>query len=146
MKTKTLFTTLFLLISLSNFAQSDEDLIRHSIQNYFNGTSHNYMDQTRKAFHPEAELYLENKEGKLWKMTSEEYIALYKNGTPGEFGGRYNKILSIDQEGSLALVKAEILMPKYNKRYIDVFIMKEVSEGLWQILSKAANFSLIKED
>lgn len=133
-----------LFIGSVAFGQSNEDLIRHSIQNYFNGTAYNYLDQIRSAFHPEAELYLENREGKLWKMTADEYIALFEKNEPGKFGGRYSKIMSIDIEGNLAQVKAEILMPARNRRYIDVFIMRQNQEGAWQIVSKAANSSVIK--
>jgi hypothetical protein len=133
-------------ISISAFSQSDEDLIRHSLHNYFNGTSYNYIDQIKSAFYPEAELYLENREGNLWKLSPDEYAALFEKNEPGKFGGRYSKILSIDIEGNLALVKAEILFPRINKRFIDVFIMKEVEEGSWLIISKAANSSLMEEE
>jgi hypothetical protein len=73
-------------------------------------------------------------------------LALFEKNEPGTFGGRYSKILSIDIEGNLALVKAEILFPRINKRFIDVFIMKEVEEGSWLIISKAANSSLMEEE
>ncbi len=146
MRLSLLFGYFFLFLSLSSFGQSDEDLIRHSIQNYFNGTAYNQLDQIQSAFHPEAELYLENREGELWKLKAAEYIAFFEKNEPGTFNGRYSKIMSIDITGNLALVKAEILMPKSNRRYVDVFIMKEVSEDLWQIISKAANSSLIEEE
>lgn len=145
MTSKKLFTLLCILVSLPGFSQNKEDMIRHTIQNYFNGTAYNYINQIKAAFHPEAELYLENKEGGLWKLTSGEYIALFEKNEPGKFGGRFSKILSIDIEGNLALVKAEILFPKRNRRYIDVFIMREISEDKWQIISKAANSSAIQE-
>ena len=143
---KSIILSISLFLSLNLFSQGPEDLIRHSIQNYFNGTAYNHTDQIQAAFHPEAELYLENREGELWKLKASEYIDLFKKNEPGKFGGRYSKILSIDIEGNLALVKAEILFPKINKRFIDVFIMKEVEEKKWQIISKAANSELIKEE
>ena len=131
------FTGLF--IYTTSTAQSDEDFIRHTIQNYFNGTAYNYVEQIKSAFHPEAELYLENREGKLWKLSGTEYAALFEKNEAGKFGGRYSKLLSIDIEGNLAQVKAEILFPKINKRFIDIFIMKEIEENRWVIVSKAAN-------
>lgn len=146
MTIRSLFMLLIFFTSLNVYSQSDEDLIRLSIQNYFNGTAYNYLEQIKSAFHPEAELYLENREGELWKLTGDEYIELFKKNEPGKFNGRYSKILSIDIEGNLALVKAEILFPKINKRFIDVFIMKQISPDLWQIISKAANSSLIKKE
>ena len=144
MTIRVFFMALGLLIGMSSFGQSNEDLIRHSIQNYFNGTAYNYLDQIRSAFHPEAELYLENGDGELWKITADEYIALFERSEPGKFSGRYSQILSIEIEGNLAQVKAEILMPARNRRYIDVFIMRQNKEGKWQIVSKAANSSLIE--
>lgn len=120
-------------------AQSDEDLIRHTIHNYFNGTAHNRIEQLKEAFHPEAELYLAGTDGSMRKMSATEYLALYEKAEAGKFMERYSKIISIDLEGKLAMVKAEILMPKRNWRFIDVFIVRKMSDELWQIVSKAAD-------
>ncbi|GAB5551390.1 MAG: hypothetical protein Sapg2KO_09810 [Saprospiraceae bacterium] len=136
-----LLCLLFLTAVIQLNAQSDEDLIRHSIQNYFNGTAYNYLDQIESAFHPEANLFLENQAGELVIFSAADYIALFKKNTPGQFIGRYSKILSIDIEGNLAQVKAEILMPKRKRRYIDVFIMRKNKTNQWQIIGKAANSS-----
>lgn len=146
MITKSLFTSICLLLSLNVFSQTEEDFIRHTLQNYFNGTAYNHIEQIKAAFHPEAELYLENRDGELWKMTSTEYIALFEKNEPGSFGGRYSKILSIDIEGNLALAKAEILFPNRQRRYIDVFIMRKMAEGEWKIVSKAANSSAMSSE
>ena len=146
MTSRTFLTFICLWISCSLFSQSDEDLIRHTIHNYFNGTAYNHLDQIRMAFYPEATLYLENREGELMKMTPEEYIALFKKNEPGKFGGRYSKILSIDIEGTLALVKAEILFPGRKRRYIDVFIVREMEEQQWRIISKSANSAPMEEE
>ena len=124
----TLLLCLF-CFTLSLNAQSEEELIRHSIHNYFNGTAYNHLDQIKSAFHPEAQLFLENQQGELVIFTTAEYIALFEKNEPGKFIGRYNKILQIDIEGNLAQVKAEILMPKRKRRYIDVFIMRKNKEG-----------------
>jgi len=143
MNAKTIFLSIGLLLSLNVYSQNNEDLIRLCIHSYFNGTAYNYIEQIDAAFHPEAELYLENRAGELWKLTGQEYSDLFKKNKPGEFNGRYSKIMSIDIEGNLAMVKAEILYPSINKRFIDVFIVKEVEEGKWQIISKAANSKAI---
>lgn len=141
MKIKLNFTIFCALFSTLAFNQSAEDQIRHSIHNYFNGTSYSYKAQIESAFHPDATLYLENKEGKMILFSAAEYAALYDKNTPGVFIGRYNKILSIEIEGNLAQVKAEILIPKSKRRYVDIFIMKETAPDQWQIISKAANSS-----
>jgi len=144
MTTKALFTCICLTLCFNLFSQSDEDLIRHTIQNYFNGTAYNYKDQIKAAFYAEAELYLENREGKLMKLSPTDYMDFFK-GKPGEFTGRYNKILSIDQNGNLALVKAEITIPSVNRVYLDVFIVRKMKDNRWLIVSKAANSKPIEE-
>lgn len=146
MTIRILFVFIGTMLSLSAVGQNEEDLIRHSIHDYFNGTAYNYVNQIEAAFHPEAVLYLEAADGGIRKMASAEYISLFKNNEPGKFGGRYSKILSIDIEGNLALVKAEILMPDRNRRYIDVFIMRKMAADQWKIVSKAANSSPIQKE
>lgn len=145
MKINLVFTFCILLLSWNVNGQSEEDLIRHTLQNYMFGTSYNYLDQIEYAFIPDATLYLENKEGVMLKLSPKEYISYFK-GKPGEFTGRYSKILSIDREGNMALAKAEILVPKSNRRYLDVFIVKEIKKGEWKIVSKAANSRLINNE
>ncbi len=145
MKIKAFLMVLGVFLNLVAFSQSDEDLIRHTIHNYFNGTAYNHISQIEAAFHPEAELYLE-KDGQVWKISATAYVDLFRKNEPGVFTGRYNKILSIDMEGNLAQVKAEILVPKFNRRFIDIFIVKKVSDTLWQIVSKAANSSGMKKE
>lgn len=144
MKVKTILTALAIFSHFLAFSQTKEDYVRHSLHNYFNGTAYSYLNQIEAAFYPEATLYLENREGELMKLTAAEYIAFFEKNTPGEFTGRYNKILSIEVEGNLAQVKAEILIPSRNRRYVDVFIFREMSENHWQIVSKAANSSPIE--
>lgn len=143
---KNLLLCLLLLTAVNQLnAQSDEDLIRHTIQNYFNGTAYNYLDQIESAFHPDANLFLENQAGELVIFSAADYIALFKKNEPGKFGGRYSQILNIDIEGNLAQVKAEILMPKRNRRYVDVFIMRKNKDNQWQIIGKAANSSAMED-
>ncbi len=146
MNTTVVLTFLSLFISSVAFSQSDEDLIRHTIQNYFNGTAYSYLDQIESAFYSEATLYLENTKGEMMKLSPAEYIAFFKKNKPGTFGGRYSKILSIEQEGNLAQVSAEILVPSRNRRYLDVFITRRMDDGRWLIVSKAANSAPIAKE
>ncbi len=88
MKTTVLLTFLGIFISSVAFSQSDEDLIRHTIQNYFNGTAYSYLDQIESAFYSEATLYLENTKGEMMKLSPAEYIAFFIKNKPGTFGGR----------------------------------------------------------
>ncbi len=55
----------------------------------------------------------------------------------GSFNGRIGEILRIHVEGKIATAKVEILLPKQSKRYVDLFLLKEI-DGNWQIISKTA--------
>lgn len=137
---------LCLLLPFLAYAQTDEDLVRYTLNNYLNGTSFNQVEQIKLAFHPESELFLENKDETLNIMPNAKYIAGFAKREAGKFNGRYGRILDIDVEGNLALAKAEILIPAIGRRYLDVFILKRMPEGNWLIVSKAANSKPIKED
>jgi len=145
MKTKFLLTFMALLFAATSCAQNSEALVRNAIQNYFFGTMYNYTDNIRAAFHPETKLFLENRDGELMVISREDYIGYFK-GKPGDFNNRYSKILSIDIEGNLAFVKAEILIPSVKKRYVDFFILREMTEDKWEIIGKAANSGPMKEE
>ena len=131
--------TCFLFSSLSLFGQSDEDLIRHSIHNYFNGTSYNNVKQIESAFFADAKLYLENREGELMVVGPKEYAGWFSKREAGTFSGRYNKLIEIKQTGNLAQVTAEITIPAMERVYTDIFIMRRMNEGEWLIIAKSAN-------
>ncbi len=128
-----------LLFMLSNQIQSqtDKQLIQSTVQNYIDGTAYNNISLINKAFHDSTNLYLDGKENDLRIVPIKEYISWFKNGTPGEFNGRIGSILSIDYFDNLAFAKAEILIPKRNLQFIDMFLLKKL-KGQWQIISKSA--------
>lgn len=118
-------------------ASEQKSQIREALQHYLQGSSYNYTQRLEKAFHIESELFLDDKEQNLWVVPSEEYISWFKRKAPGTFNFRIGEILSIDQFGNTASAKAEIIMPKLKKRFVDYFILKRVDNN-WQIVSKAA--------
>lgn len=133
---------MLILVCLSmNFlsGQTDEDLIRHTLHNYFHGTSYSYSDLIKSAFHPQTPFFLENGDGEPMILSVDEYVDLYSKREPGKFIGRYNKIISIEQTGNLAQAKAEITIPSIQRIYTDMFILRRMEDGKWLIIGKAAN-------
>ncbi len=126
-----------LIFNTSTFAQDEEVQIKNALLNYINGTSYNEPKLIEKAFYSEANLFLENKEKKLWIVPIKEYQSWYKNKKQGEFNGRIGNILSIDYNNAIATAKAEILFPDKNLKYIDLFLLKKLNNE-WKIISKAA--------
>lgn len=128
------------LLFLGNFllAQSEEAQIKQTLSYYIDGTSYNKVDLIKKAFYPDAELFLDGKDGSLFVVASQEYASWFEKGERGEFNGRIGEILSVDRFGNIATAKVEILLPKAQKRFVDMFILKKI-EGEWKIISKTAN-------
>lgn len=136
MKTQFLtFTLLFLVLSLC--AQSEEEAIRQTLQNYIDGSSYNNQELIQSAFYEDADLFLSKKDQELWVLSPKEYANLFKNREQGKFNGRNGNILMIDYANNIASAKAEILIPKQGLKFIDIFLLKKL-DGKWKIISKAA--------
>lgn len=142
---KTYVLNLVLLL-LGNFvwAQSEEAQIRQTLSYYIDGTSYNKVDLIKKAFYPDAELFLDGKDGSLFVVASEEYASWFEKGERGKFNGRIGQVLAVDRFGNIAMAKVEILLPKAQKRFVDMFILKKI-EGKWKIISKTANSKVSNE-
>nr|WP_299071211.1 nuclear transport factor 2 family protein [uncultured Allomuricauda sp.] len=136
MKTQFLTLTL-LLLTLSLFAQSEEEAIRQTLQNYIDGSSYSDPELITSAFYEGADLFLSKKDQELWVLSPEEYANLFKNREKGKSNGRIGKILMVDYANNIASAKAEILIPKAGLKFIDIFLLKKL-EGKWKIISKAA--------
>jgi len=115
----------------------DRVLIVEALNNYIQGTSFSNKEQISSAFYRQANLYLEKKAQTLWTVPIAEYLSWYKNENKGVSNGRVGEIISIDIAGHIATAKAEILIPKDNSRFVDMFLLKKLA-GKWQILSKSA--------
>lgn len=136
MKTQFLtFTLLFLTLSLC--AQSEEEAIKQTLQNYIDGSSYSNQELIQSAFYEDADLFLSKKDQELWVLSPKEYANLFKNREQGKFNGRNGNILMIDYANNIASAKAEILIPKQNLKFIDIFLLKKL-DGKWKIISKAA--------
>ncbi|ANH61379.1 nuclear transport factor 2 family protein [Dokdonia donghaensis] len=136
MKNSLLFLSLIFFYSVT-YGQTESQEIKEVLFNYINGTSYNKPELIEKAFYPEADLFLDNKENNLWIVPIKEYQGWYKNKKQGDFNGRIGNIVSIDYTNNIATAKVEILFPDDNSRYIDLFILKKI-DNKWKIISKAA--------
>lgn len=106
------------------------------IQDYLLGSSYNRHDQLRRAFHPEARLYLSQGTDGMREVGIAEYAGWFSKN-PGEFNGRIGRLLGVQVEGNIATAKAEILVGKDQARFVDLFLLKKLG-GQWQIISKTA--------
>lgn len=107
-----------------------------AIEDYLQGTSYNRHDQIRRAFHPEARLYLSQGADGMREVPIADYVGWF-TGTPGEFNGRIGRLLGIEVEGDIATAKAEVLIGKDQARFVDLFLLRKLA-GKWQIISKTA--------
>lgn len=133
-----------LVIHFKLAAQSEEELIRTTLNYYIEGTSYSKIDVIEKAFHPESDLFLDGKDGQIRIVPSADYINGFKRRDHGAFTGRIGSILSLDYFGNIAMAKAEILVPQIKLRFVDMFILKK-NQGQWQIISKTANSEATEE-
>jgi len=135
---------IFIFIQKSSLAselaikhQASVTAIQQVLKDYIEGTSYNNKQQIAKAFNPAADLLLEKEGQAFTKVSVADYISWYKSENQGKFNGRIGEILQIDVSGDLATAKAEIIIPGQQRRFIDVFLLKNVDKQ-WQIISKAA--------
>lgn len=106
------------------------------IQDYLQGSSYNQGDRLRRAFHPDARLYLSQGADGMREVGIAEYTSWF-GSNPGQFNGRVGRLLGVQVEGDIATAKAEILVGKDQTRFIDLFLLKKLG-GQWQIVSKTA--------
>lgn len=126
------------LVFASMCAQGQEQEIENitkTLNHYIQGTSFNDPSLIKSAFVDDAQLFLDKKGQDLWEVSINEYASWFnKKGQPT---GRVGEVLSVDVEGNVATAKVEIIHPTKKKRYIDMFLLKKLSNG-WKVISKSA--------
>ena len=137
-----LFAVALFCLPGTTLAQSEEDLIREAVTKYIDGTAINDPDLIKEAFWDEARMFLHHPEQEIFLRSAAEYADGFSRFEKGEPNGRTGKVLSVERDHDLALVRAEIRLPPRDEGgeesvYIDVFILKKLASG-WKILSKAA--------
>ncbi len=132
-----LLGTLLLAVSLLSSASDDIAAIEKTLNNYIQGTSFNNREQIKSAFSDEAYLLLEKEKKPIWQVHINDYISWFKKENAGKANGRIGEILSIDADQNIATAKVEILIPDSQLRFVDMFLLKKLSNG-WKIIAKSA--------
>lgn len=126
-----------LLNGAAHAAPADDDRrVAAVIEDYLHGSSYNQPERLRRAFHPDARLYLSQGTDGMREVGVDEYVGWFGKN-PGQANGRIGRLLGTQVEGNIATAKAEILVGKDRARYVDLFLLKQIG-GHWQIISKTA--------
>ncbi|WP_148040913.1 nuclear transport factor 2 family protein [Montanilutibacter psychrotolerans] len=135
-----LLGSVLIVLLMSGWAQAqslpDDRRVAAVIQDYLEGSSYNRPEQLRRAFHPSARLYLSQGVSGMREVSVDQYVGGFTRN-PGQFNGRFGRLISVQVEGSIATAKAEILVGKDQARFIDLFLLKKLGED-WQVISKTA--------
>ncbi|WP_234859159.1 nuclear transport factor 2 family protein [Aquimarina aquimarini] len=133
-----LLAIILFLFSNILFSQTEDNLLRETLQNYIDGTSYDQPEIIKKAFYNEANLYLSHKEKDVWIVPVSEYANWFKKGTPNQFNGRIGNIVSIDHYNDIAVAKVEIILPSKGIEFMDMFLLKKIKNN-WKVISKTAS-------
>lgn len=129
------------LAAIPHAHAADEDperiAIIRTLSDYFDGSAHAQPEQLRRAFHPDARLLLSRPGTAYWPVSVDEYVGWFSGAKAGQPTGRIGNVLSIDVEGDTASVKAEILVPGQDARFIDLFLLRKL-DAEWKIVAKTA--------
>ncbi len=137
---KKLFTILFLAITLSSFAQTDEEQIKASINQVFDGMRKNDTTLIRQVLHPSCFLKSigKNKEGVV-KLQEDAIIDWLKSVGTKRDGVVLDERLTaydikIDGEMAMAWTPYEFYVnDKFNHCGVDLFTMMKTDKG-WKIV------------
>jgi protease I len=127
---KTLLTFVALLgLSASTYAQSEDEAIKQSINNYLEGGSVGDTARLNRAFFPFANLRNLSKEGKVSEMPVKKFIASVPAG-----GAKWSsKIVSYSYAGTAATAVTEEELPTF--KFVDFLNLLKIN-GEWKIVSR----------
>jgi len=114
-------------------AQSpDEQAVRATVNQYFQGHATASPDEMRKAFLPTA--HIEGiRNGKFVSWTAEDYSSRFTGKPAPDEASRRRTIDSVDVSGSAAMVKATLVHGATT--FTDYFVLLRV-DGEWKIANK----------
>jgi len=69
----TILLSIFSISSIHLLAQSDEDAVRSTLQEYIEGTSYSNPEQIKGTFYVDANLFLSKKDQEIFIMSATEY-------------------------------------------------------------------------
>ena len=114
------------------FAQSDEELVRQTVERYLHGMKFNDVASLKAAFDPEAKLFFVKKDGSLGQLSQEQWYRGFEKNAGKEEPGSLS-IISIDVTGKTASVKVREDYP--DSIYTDYVTLLKLSPG-WRIVNK----------
>lgn len=132
MKTSKLILSFLILLSANSIIaqnMSDEDAIKATLNNYFEGSRIDSPELLKKAFHPDATLkYIRDKGYNM--LPIQKYLTFFTNTKTRDFE---DKIFYIDVTGLAANAKLSTKYETY--QYTEYMNMLKTKDG-WKIVSK----------
>ena len=113
---------------------ADLELIKQTVQYYFDGLYHSDIEKLKKAFHPNSQV-IGHFQGTLMFNTLDQFLE-FVGGTPppSESGEEYDmQIVSIDTTGGEAVAKVADLYLGF--RFTDYLSLLKI-DGDWVIVNK----------
>jgi hypothetical protein len=137
MKTKrTTFSAIVLLFALATGAsaeqQSEDVLVRQTVETYLHGLKFNDVSSLKKSFYPEAKLFFVKKDGSLGQLTQEQWYKGFEASAGKEEKGELT-IVATDITGNTASVKVREVYP--TSIYTDYVSLLKVGTQ-WKIVNK----------
>jgi hypothetical protein len=116
-------------ISVNTFAQSEDEAIKETINNYLEGGSVGDTARLNRAFFAFANLRNLSKEGKVSEMPVKKFIAAVPAG-----GAKWvSKIVSYSYAGTAATAVTEEELPTF--KFVDFLNLLKIN-GEWKIVSR----------
>jgi hypothetical protein len=127
---KSLLTIVALLgISVNTFAQSEDEAIKETLNNYLEGGSVGDTARLNRAFFALANLRSLSKDGKISEMPVKKFIASVPAG-----GAKWaSKIVSYSYAGTAATAVTEEELPSF--KFVDFLNLLKIN-GEWKIVSR----------
>jgi len=119
----------FLGISISSFAQSEDEAIKETLNNYLDGGAVGDTARLNRAFFNFANLRNLSKEGKVSEMAVKKFIASVPAG-----GAKWtSKIVNYSYAGTAATAVTEEELPTF--KFVDFLNLLKIN-GEWKIVSR----------
>lgn len=119
----------FLGISISTFAQSEDEAIKETLNNYLDGGAVGDTARLNRAFFAYANLRNLSKEGKVSEMPVKKFIAAVPAG-----GAKWtSKIVNYSYAGTAATAVTEEELPTF--KFVDFLNLLKIN-GEWKIVSR----------
>ncbi|HSK09487.1 MAG TPA: nuclear transport factor 2 family protein [Vicinamibacterales bacterium] len=129
-----LFTAALLAVVPTRAAQApDEAGARVPLENYFKGHALGDGAYMRQAFHPDAKICSNNRDGKLACLTAEEFASRFTSGPAADEAKRTRTIERLEVTGDTAIAKLILDYPA--ARFTDYMSLMKVN-GEWKIMNK----------